>query len=108
MKNNLLEIIDKITLQFTESSSKEKYSIAEELEQYLETYLQKNPDDSEIWLKLALIVYKLPLADDFKAINCLNKALAIDSNNCYTALLLGYIKEYLCYIDDQLFTILCN
>ena len=108
MKKNLLEIINKITIQFIESSPNKRYDIAEKLEQSFEEYLQSHPQDSKMWIKLALFVYNLPLADDFKAINCLKTVLIFDHNNYQAVLLLGYIKEFLCYIDDELFHTLCK
>lgn len=81
----------------------------EALEKLLETALQKEPKDIELWFKLAIVELIPPLADYYKSIECLNKILEYDHNNPYALLLMAYIYDTrLGGVDDVLFNRLCE
>jgi tetratricopeptide (TPR) repeat protein len=81
---------------------------AEDLELFLEEHLAKNPYDTEIWIKLALVVYWAPLYDDLKAAECLKKILKYNPKNVRAILLLVYILDHCMGFDDDLFKQLCD
>ncbi len=104
--NNLNEDqLNKLIKVFNEEKTKQS---AETLEIFLDCYLANNPLDTEIWVKLALTVYRSPLHDDLKAIDCLEKALVSDPYNIKVMLLLIYVIYHCIYFDDELFKRLCN
>lgn len=106
MINNLNEEqLYKLIKVFNEQNTKQS---AEALELFLDCYLANNSSDVEMWVKLALTVYRSPLHDDLKAIDCLEKALLTDPKNIKVMLLLIYVIYHCIYFDEELFKRLCN
>lgn len=97
--------LNKLIKSFNDQRSKET---AERLEAFLENYLKYNPLDIEMLVKLALTVYRSPLHDDLKAIEYLEKALALDQYNIKITLLLIYIIINCKFFDDESFNKLCK
>jgi len=65
-----------------------------EMESLIDAYLQKYPQDIDMYITLALVVSTVPLADDIKAIASLEQALAYDPSNSTATLILAYIDMY--------------
>jgi hypothetical protein len=67
---------------------------AQKIEQLLETQLSHEPTNAELWLRLAILESNPPIVDCYKALDCLNKVLEIDSNNTSALLIFAYINYY--------------
>jgi tetratricopeptide (TPR) repeat protein len=81
-KNNKIEINDKI----------------EKIEILIEEKLKQEPNNIELWLKLAMLELEIPLVDHEKSIKCLEKVLTIEKNHAITTLLLATVHNY--YLGD--------
>lgn len=46
---------------------------SEEIEKLLDQYVKIHPDDIEAWIRLAVTVFRPPIADYDKSIDCLKK-----------------------------------
>lgn len=66
----------------------------DEAEALFDEYLQANPNDVEMWLRLAVLENSPPLCYFPKAIDCLQKVLEIDPNNFEAAMLYAYTNYY--------------
>lgn len=65
-----------------------------EIEKLLEEQLRHEPNNVELWLRLAVLELASPLNDCYKGIACLEKILALEENNPVALLLLAYINHY--------------
>jgi len=77
-----------------------------QIEQLIKEYLREMPQDTEMWLKLALVEYRFPLADHIRAIECVKNILAYDPNNTYAAVLLKVFSDW-DIVNEECFDILC-
>ena len=85
---------DLIIKKANEEYIKRDTTSSHEIKKPLEDYLEKNPNDIEIWLRLAVLAVRPPTGDDCRAIECINEVLKVDPNN-FEALILGaYINKY--------------
>lgn len=75
--------------------------VLENMEAYLLNILKDNPCGVDTLIKLALVVYTVPSADDVRALEYLTKAIAIDPQNVKVLLVFGYIKEHYNRLDKE-------
>ena len=67
----------------------------EVMEELLKNYLAVNPQDTEMRIKLAMVQYTVPLADDIAAMENLNMVLEYDPENIICLLSIAYIQSCL-------------
>ncbi|MGG0755073.1 hypothetical protein [Brevibacillus laterosporus] len=65
----------------------------EQIEYYLDSYLQLHPTDIDILLRGAVLVLSSPLVDVYKSLDYLEKAVTIDPTNHKAWFILSYIHE---------------
>lgn len=94
--------IKDLSKQFLNEDLEHASSILEKLESLIESYLAHHPNDLNMWMRLAIAVYTRPLADDLKAVACLEKVLKQDTGNNEALLILSYIQDGFAIIDDAL------
>lgn len=82
--------------------------ILEEMDRILHEYLKINPNDMEMWLKRALVLYTVPLADNLKAIECLEHILHYEPTNILALVALAYIQDHTTIIDDHVLHMLSS
>ena len=68
--------------------------VLEEMVTWIKAYLKKAPFDTEIWLKLALTEYCVPIADYRAVIDSLIKILCYAPNNIQVLLMLAYVQDH--------------
>ncbi len=87
-----------------------KYSatILQKIVDLCEPYLKDHPQDTDIWIKLALAVYTSPFCDDTKAMECMNEILSYDPLNPYALIILTYMESHWSGITDTTFEKLCS
>jgi tetratricopeptide (TPR) repeat protein len=90
MKEKMTELIKQI-IEISKDCTLEKL---EKIEQLLEEQLQHEPENIELWLRLALLELAIPLVDTYKSIACLEKVLELNKNNSNALLLLAYINHH--------------
>ncbi|SMO52693.1 hypothetical protein [Melghirimyces algeriensis] len=86
MDKYLEEGIKNILVQNTEN-------IYEEIENFLDKYLKRNPNCIEAWLRLAVLVFEPPIADYEKSETCLKNVLEIEYDNLQAILILSFIQS---------------
>src|SRR3990167_8712915 len=63
-------------------------------EELLDNYLINNPNDADMWLRLAVIQLYAPLNYYPKAIECIYRVFELNSNNVEAHLLYAYINHF--------------
>lgn len=107
-KANLLDTIKQLGIKIRQADTDEKIKLQEEMESLIEAYLKDNPFDTEMLIRLALAVYRVPLADNLKAIECLQKVIRLDPENSKALLALTYITLYtIGSVDEDTYKKLC-
>ncbi len=96
------ELVEKIKIFYSE---KNKIKI----EKLLKNYLKNFPQDTDAWLRLAIVEINPPFADGYRAIECTKKILEYDENNV-KALLLYWYADFYCFGDvrNELYNKLIN
>lgn len=97
-KNTLLENLEQLLNKFNKPGN-ESYEPLLKIENSLEEYLELNPNDTQLWFKLSLVVYRLH--DDLKAIECLKSILKYDPNNDYAIIMLAYMSDIVSGMTDD-------
>lgn len=80
----------------------------EATEVLIEEHLKKNPDNIELWIRLAILELSPPLADYYKSIDCLKRVLEYENDNFYAIVLLAYVNDSrLGGVQEELYNKLC-
>lgn len=75
----------------------------EKIDQMLQDKLQQEPENIELWLRLAVLKQSVPLSSDHASIFCLKKVLALDNNNAIALLLAACaMSNYVSGIDEEI------
>lgn len=82
-KKSLLKKIEVLNYEWNVSDSKESIKQLEEIESLCEEYLKHYPNDTDILKRLAMTLHTVPLADDYKAVECLKKVVEMEKNDIY-------------------------
>jgi len=78
--------------------------VLEQMESLLMDYLKDHPQDTEIWLKLAMVEFTPPWEDYDRIEKYINSILEYDKNNAQSLLVLAYAQRvYRGDISDDLF-----
>ena len=80
----------------------------DDAEKMILDYLDRNPKDSDAWIRLALVEMTPPYEDHRLIFEWMDKLLAYDPFNPYALLMLSYVHTYLfCGIPDDVYRRLC-
>ena len=93
-KKSLIEKIKGLTKVYYKASiGKRDIYILEEIKNLIDEYLAKNPEDTDIRLRLVMLEYAPPWEDPELLVKYLNKIFKYDPGNIYAALILAYTEE---------------
>lgn len=108
LNNKIASMFKKARALCKQGEFKLAYAKAEEAEKLIESHLTEYPQDTEMWLKLALVEDSTLIGEDYlKAIECVKKILAYDPNNTYAAVLLALFLNINMIVNDECYNILC-
>ena len=78
--------------------------VLEQMESLLMAYLEKHPQDTEMWLKLTMVEFTPPFGDYERIEKYIMKILEYDQNNAQGLLVLAYAQRvYRGDVNDDLF-----
>lgn len=94
------EIMTDLVLEILNLSRKNDI---EGIETIIEKRLVYEPENTDLWLRLAIVELAPPISDYYKSIYSIEKALSVEKNNIIATLMLAYVNyHYLGGIDEKL------